>query len=562
MEINLLKKNLKKFSISPNANIKEAMKLINSGQERICFVIDKKNNILKSITDGDLRRAILKGYSLSDKLSKLPSKKISIYKEGESYQQALKKFSNRITVLPIVDSKGKFKGILRRHDILPLQDIKSKKILVLGLGYVGLTLSMILADNGFSVTGYDNDKKVVKSLKNKKPTFYEKGIQGYIDSQIGSNCKIISNLKNINCDIYFITVGTPVNNSSKKPDLYSLKESVKEISKILKKNDLVILRSTVPIGTTRNIVKPIIEKYSKLKVGLDIFLAFCPERTLEGQALEELKKLPQIIGGYCNKSFEIAEKLFSQYAFTVINVESLEAAEFSKLIDNTFRDTMFAYSNELSLLSEKLNLNLPEIIDKVNLGYSRNRIPKPSPGVGGPCLTKDPFILNRSFIKNKINSELIIGARNVNIKVLKNIYKKTLKILQKNGKDIKKCKIFISGFAFKGYPETSDMRSSTTIDFLNMLKKNKVKNIFGHDFKVSKKDISELGIKYCSFESGIKNADATFIMNNSLRYKEFKIFSLVNKMKKPGLFFDCWQIFQPDEIKNIPGINYTSVGSK
>ena len=223
---------------------------------------------------------------------------------------------------------------------------------------------------------------------------------------------------------------------------------------------------------------------------------------------------------------------------------------------------MFAYSNELSLLSEKLNLNLPEIIDKVNLGYSRNRIPKPSPGVGGPCLTKDPFILNRSFIKNKINSELIIGARNVNIKVLKNIYKKTLKILQKNGKDIKKCKIFISGFAFKGYPETSDMRSSTTIDFLNMLKKNKVKNIFGHDFKVSKKDISELGIKYCSFESGIKNADATFIMNNSLRYKEFKIFSLVNKMKKPGLFFDCWQIFQPDEIKNIPGINYTSVGSK
>ncbi len=562
MEINLLKTNLKKFSISPDAKIKEAMKLINSGQERICFVVDKKKNILKSVTDGDLRRAILKGYTLSDKLTKLPLKKISIFKEGDSYQEALKKFSNRITVLPIVDSKGKFKGILRRHDILPTQDIKSKKILVLGLGYVGLTLSMILADNGFSVTGYDKNKKVTKSLRNKKPTFYEKGIQGYIDSQIGSNCKIVDDIKDINCDIYFITVGTPINYSTKKPDLSSLINSIEEISKKLKENDLVILRSTVPIGTTRNIVKPIMEKFSKLKVGKDIFLAFCPERTLEGQALEELKKLPQIISGYCNKSLEITEKLFSQYAFTVINVESLEAAEFSKLIDNTFRDTMFAYSNELSLLSEKLNLNLPEIIDKVNLGYSRNRIPKPSPGVGGPCLTKDPYILNKSFIQNKIKSELIIGARNVNKKVLKNIYYKSVKILKKNGKDIKKCKIFISGFAFKGHPETSDIRSSTTIDFLNELKKNKIKNIFGHDFKVSKKEITDLGVKYCSFNNGIKNADAIFIMNNNLKYKEVKIFSLINKMKKPCLFFDCWQVFQADEIKNISGISYTSVGSK
>ena len=125
-------------------------------------------------------------------------------------------------------------------------------------------------------------------------------------------------------DIYIITVGTPLNKNIKSPDLSFIKKSIEKISGLIKKNDLIILRSTVPIGCSRNFVIPIIEKKTKLKFGKDIFLAFCPERTIEGEAIEELKKIPQIIGSFCKKSSELAKRVFNEYNFTVIEVSDLE----------------------------------------------------------------------------------------------------------------------------------------------------------------------------------------------------------------------------------------------
>ena len=131
--------------------------------------------------------------------------------------------------------------------------------------------------------------------------------------------------------------------------------------------------------------------------------------------------MPQIIGGACKKSSEIAQRLFSEYTYTVIDVGSLEAAEFCKLIDNTYRDTMFAYSNQLSILSEQLGLDINDIIEKVNLGYDRNKVPKPSPGVGGPCLTKDPYILIHGFSSESRKNNLILNARKINEMMIDNM---------------------------------------------------------------------------------------------------------------------------------------------
>ena len=111
----------------------------------------------------------------------------------------------------------------------------------------------------------------------------------------------------------------------------------------------------------------------------------------------ELIKNPQIIGGYDEKSAEISMKIFNEITHTVINAQTLEAAELSKIIDNSYRDTIFAYSNQMSLLASKYKINYSKLVDKINLGYSRNFVPKPSPGVGGPCLTKDPHILDNSL---------------------------------------------------------------------------------------------------------------------------------------------------------------------
>ena len=340
-----------------------------------------------------------------------------------------------------------------------------------------------------------------------------------------------------------------------------LRKSILDICPYLKSQDLIILRSTVPVGCTRDLVVKLIEQKTKLKFGKDLFISFCPERTAEGQAIDELKRLPQIVGNYCKKSSELTKKIFSEYNSTVIEVENLEAAELAKLIDNSYRDTIFAYSNQLSKLSEKLNLNLVDIIEKVNLGYQRNNIPKPSPGVGGPCLSKDSYILSSNFNELKIGSEnLILLSRKVNESMTYNLFsriKRKLKLLKKN----QDCKIFITGFAFKGSPETSDMRSSTTLDLLHLLKKNKFSNIWGHDYKVNSKDLKSLKIRTCSIDQGFKDADAVLIMNNHQNYANLNIYKLLKKINKPSLFLDSWQIFEPLEIESINGVSYLSVGN-
>ena len=226
--MNVFNKNKKKFSLNINSSIKDAIKLINQTEERICFVVDNKNKLISSISDGDVRRGILKGVKIDDRITKIHNKKPITFHENYSYESIIKKFNKRISVIPIVDSKGLFLGILRKHDVVPFLDIKSKKILVVGMGYVGLTLALVLADVGFEVKGYDKNKKLIKNIKNKKAPFFEKGMQAYLDSQVGNNCNLIDRLENFNSDVYIITVGTPFDKKKNKPDLSNLKKSIND----------------------------------------------------------------------------------------------------------------------------------------------------------------------------------------------------------------------------------------------------------------------------------------------------------------------------------------------
>ena len=193
-----------------------------------------------------------------------------------------------------------------------------------------------------------------------------------------------------------------------------------------------------------------------------------------------------------------------------------------KLLDNTYRDTIFAYSNQMAKLSEKLNLNLHDLIEKVNFNYSRNFIPRPSPGVGGPCLTKDPYILDDVFKKNNLKSEIILNSRKINESMVLNIYSRCRHYFLKKGKDIKKIKIFIIGIAFKGTPPTGDTRFSTSLDLVNLLKTKKVKNIFAYDYDVSRSDLKQLNLNFLTIEAGFKNSDCVIIMNDKaykIKYK-------------------------------------------
>ncbi|MDC0476528.1 nucleotide sugar dehydrogenase, partial [Alphaproteobacteria bacterium] len=382
-----------------NGSIEEALSAIENGKERLCLLIDQNRQLVKVISDGDIRRALLSGFVLSDKVYLVHERK-PITAKSDNLDHVSKMLSSKITVIPVLGAHSEVIGIIRPQDIGYASNIRQKSVAVIGLGYVGLTLALVLAENGFLVFGYDSDPEITEKLINHQSTFYEKGMQNLIDKHVDNNLIINSDKNAFEADVYVITVGTPVFRKTLKPNIEHIKSALEVVAGKLKVNDMVILRSTVPVGFTREIVIPEIERISGLRVGEDFFIAFCPERTSEGQALEELQNLPQIVGGFDENSRQLATRFFSENTHTIVDVGSLEGAEFCKLMDNTYRDTIFAYANQMAALAGVLGLNASELINKVNLGYKRNAIPLPSPGVGGPCLSKDPYILIDTFTQN------------------------------------------------------------------------------------------------------------------------------------------------------------------
>ncbi len=550
------------YLVQKDASIYEAMLIIEKGEERICFIVEKNKKLIKVISDGDIRRALLNKMNLNERVINIHNNSPKLIQEEQIFEEAEKVLSKRILVAPVINKNGIIVGVLRHKDIIPQIDIRSYKVTIIGLGYVGLTLGLVMADQGFSIYGLDKDQKLIEQLKNKIAPFHERGIEHFINKHINNNLKIGNDQNAINSDIYIITVGTPINKLTKKPEVQNILEATSIIAKKLKKNDLVVLRSTVPIGCTRNVVIPNLEEISSLKAGRDFSVAFCPERTAEGRALEELKNLPQIVGGLDKKSRELGLRLFGENTHTVIDIGSLEAAEMCKLMDNSYRDTRFAFANQMAELSEKYGLNINYLIQKVNLSYERNTIPFPSPGVGGACLSKDPYILINNFEANNLDCPLTKASRKINEEAPNNIFYKTTKFMKSVGKDITKAKIFVVGFAFKGEPETSDLRDSTTIWFINKLKKHKVKNLWGYDPIVKKEDISNLGVKPCSLEQGFKNADAVFFMNNHKSYLSLNLSLLLEFMNDPSYFFDGWNIFNSNDVISFPGVTYSGIGLK
>ena len=252
---------------------------------------NRKGNLIASISDGDIRRALLNGHNLGTKISLIQKRKPIFTYQDSSYEDIIKKFSNRIRIIPVLNRNGKYIGYLSRSKILPFINIKSRKVLILGLGYVGLTLAMVMSESGYTVKGFDLNKDLIKKLKKKIPPFYEKGMQDYLDLHVGHNFKPLESIANEKADIYIISIGTPFDRKKNKPNLEAIFKSINQISPNLKKDDLIVLRSTVPIGTSKIIAKKL--KKTNLKVGKDIFLAFCPERTIEGKALIELKDYPK-----------------------------------------------------------------------------------------------------------------------------------------------------------------------------------------------------------------------------------------------------------------------------
>ena len=540
----------------------------NGGIYGIAVVVNCDNKVKGVLTDGDIRKHIASSGALDVEIEQIynpePVSVIESFSKKEMYKEAMEKIlikrsMNRnysIDKVIIVDSNGVFKNVAMLNSLS--DDILDKTVSVYGMGFVGLTLALVMAKKGLSVTGVDVDENVIHGLRNNKPHFFENGLKPLLETLNSKNLIDFSyEPENVNSDIYVVAVGTPVD-LEYKTNLSYIQSISRTLSIKLKKGDLVVYRSTLPLGTTRNTIIPILEE-SGLEAGKDFYVSFAAERTVEGKAIEEVQSLPQIIGGYTDDCREFTSKLFRKITPTIVEVESLEAAEMVKLINNTYRDLVFSFANEVSLLCEQYNINAFRLIDAANDGYPRNPVPKPSPGVGGICLSKDPHLYTNISDKSRYQPILGKASRTINEKGGVYVYNKLKKYCTVINKTMSELVITIVGIGFKGVPETSDIRESMAIKLLDLLPNKE--NVFVKDFVVQRAEIEALGVNYIEeFKDGFTDRDAVIFMNNHYLNNKFDTFEYFSLMNRNGFVFDGWDLFRSDEIEKINEIYYATMG--
>lgn len=410
--------------------------------------------------------------------------------------------------------------------------------LILGMGYVGLTLGVVMAESSHNVYGIDLNEVVIDSINKGKAHFYEKGIDEKIRSSINKTLFVSDSINNFN-DVDFssiiITVGTPLL-PDQKPNYDYLRKALNTILKVYNGSQLIVLRSTVSVGTTKNIVIPILSNYLNID-NSEVLVSFCPERTVEGKALEELKELPQIISGNNTQSTKKARELFKAFNDNVVVAQSLEAAEMIKLFNNTYRDINFAIGNIFNEIAQKFGIDGYEVIQKANFNYSRSSIALPGL-VGGPCLEKDPYILTTPLDFN-IEKNFVLGARKYN----ESIEDKICEWVQNNYPV--NSSILLSGLAFKGRPETSDLRGSPSLSIARKLKTLGY-NLSLHDFCVSDEDLSaeNIGGVVADLACNNENYGCILILTNHRNYLNIDVDLLFENKDSNTKVFDLWNNFQ------------------
>lgn len=427
------------------------------------------------------------------------------------------------------------------------------RVCIIGFGYVGLTLGVVLAESGISVVGLERRKEVVSATNKGIPHFSEAGLSQALSSVVlNGSLRAASTIEKYDpFDVYIITVGTPLNENG-IAQLAMISDAAKKVSSHLKDNSLVVLRSTVKIGSSRGVVDPILKRSGKRYQ-----LAMCPERTLEGRALSELRELPQIIGAINKESSKSAVNFFSCITRSIVKVSSLETAEMIKLVDNTYRDLRFAFANEIARAADAVGINAFEVVSSGKLGYKRTDVPLPGL-VGGPCLEKDPHILIESVKSFGIELEITAAARMVNERQPIETAETIRKILIE--KNIHNPKVVIAGMAFKGVPETDDLRGSMSFKVLRSIKSliPKAKVILFDpviSFDALKENFPDDEIER-EFSLAIEGADVLVIANNHPFFALESVTNIKKKMKDNGFIYDYWNHFSKSVFGDLSKFYY------
>lgn len=408
-----------------------------------------------------------------------------------------------------------------------------EKIAVIGLGYVGLPLSLAF-NKKFDVVGYDISQKRINELN--KYTDLTKEVSRK-DLQNAKRIIYTSNTSYLNdCSIFIVTVPTPINKKN-NPDLSKLISASKLIGKNLKKNSIVVYESTTYPGCTEEVCVPILSKYSNLIYNKEFFCGYSPERVNPGDKKRKLNKIQKIVSASSNKALKRVYNIYDKSIQSkIIKVKSIKIAEGAKIIENTQRDINIALMNEFSIIFKKLDISFEKVLEAAKTKW--NFIPFKPGLVGGHCIGVDPYYLAYKAKKVGYNPKLILSGRKLNDSMSKYEGNYIYQILKKKNKP----RVLIMGLAFK--ENVPDTRNSKSFDLIDFLKKKKI-NVECYDSNV---DIEEVKKRYKILRTNqlkklYYDAVVILVAHNNFIKSIKKIKSLV---KKNGIIYDFKNIYKTD----------------
>lgn len=421
---------------------------------------------------------------------------------------------------------------------------------MVGLGYVGLPLACLLADNGFQTIGVDVDRKKLDSLR--------QGISPIVGDEPGLKELVAKVAKEgtltptdkmadiTMCDAVFVCVDTPLGTNN-RPDLTILISVAKELARFVRKGMLISIESTLPPGTCRDRIIPLLEQGSGLKAGNDFSIVHCPERVMPGKLLANMKTVERVLGGLDAQSIKRGAFFYSRIVRAELHPTDLLSAEICKTTENAYRDVQIAFANEIALLCEQVGGDAYEVRRLVNSCPYRD-MHIPGSGVGGHCLPKDPWLLLSSapFIQAKV----IPAAREINERMPHHLADMTLQVVKKCNRE-KDVKVAVMGLAF--LRDSDDVRHSPAMPIIDDLM-DRV-NVVVHDAFVKNAYKAPL---VRTVEEALRGADCVVFVTDHSEYAKLDLVKVKEWMRTP-LIVDGRNVFNAAECRRM-GFTYAGIG--
>lgn len=436
-------------------------------------------------------------------------------------------------------------------------------IAVVGFGYIGTVIGAVLADRGWPVTGIDVRQSVVDEINLGKTTVAEPGLSELVSNSVrAGRLRATTDFSAVaDNDFVIVNVGTPLGQDY-EPIVDDIKAAARAVGEHLQAGHIVILKSTVPPGTTETLVRPILEEASGLTAGVDFGLAFCPERLAEGQAIRELTSIPVVVGAVDERSARACGTLW-RHALGVdsVVVDDPRTAEMVKLADNLWVDLNVAIANELAKVCDKLGMDALQVIEAANTmpkgGHPVN-ILRPSMGVGGYCLTKDPWFVNHLGQTLGLDLAIPRTSRTVNDTMPSYTYGLLTQLLADQGKAIETSTIAVLGIAFKN--NTGDCRLTPTKYVVELLEASGCQ-LSVHDPWVTDAEavtVTKVPLT-ADIESAVEGADALVVLAGHREFHQIQLSRLADLTAANCVFLDGRNSFDPAAVR-AAGFVYKGIG--